>query len=202
MNKTYSVAEFLNIKKECFFCQHPLLSVVENFFDPQGGTEIPIISAPLANGKFIFQLQHNTDQFSIDVEITIDVKTNQLSFDPIKTSNLDRLLAKETLNQYDPHLESYCSNEKCNRKYYLSSDTFSLSTINFSDSYAIAPLTMFLEYFCVENLGIFNDHRQGITLIYAAQNPQAPPLKLPLIDFDSFEPGKLLNRIKTIVVFS
>ena len=215
-----TIADFSKIKERCFFCDSPLRCRLSNFTMMNG--EIPIINAPLTDGKFAFRLSRTTSSYTVEASVTIDALKNHLEFKiehftpPVRNyyfvgenPTLDTMVARETFIDLLPHVQLYCPRLKsCPFLYTLSSDIFKLSPAlttenpSLNKDWVILPIHLHSESFILGQWWIQNDYDRNQTSIYARNKSEAAPLITPIIDFANMGPEKLLTRIKTIVVFS
>lgn len=204
MQKHYSnILEFTKVKETCLFCQSPLRAVLTNFIGPRKNG-IPIINAPLKDDKFIFDLRHTTETYSIEARGIIDINTNVLKFEitnPTETPTTDQALARQAFGDLKPHVELYCPNKRCDVKYNLCSDVFTWRHSAIRGD-KIMPLKLYLECFKTGKLNVQNDCFQNMTFIYSIANEDADPISVPMLDFEEMGRDKLLVRIKTLVVWS
>jgi hypothetical protein len=203
--KFEKMADFINFKKNCIFCQTPLRVSLTNFIGI-GATGIPTIRAPLEDGLFRFQINHTTAEFSMKADVTIQPSTNIVIFDNFTNGefpNIDAHLVKRVFEDYKPTVELYCGNKSCKTRYYL--NTYPLSMIKVtkvSRAWQILPVKMFLEGFRVRHLNVLNTFPANETHIYSLKNADAEPLRMPMIDFESMTKDHLFTRIQTLVTFS
>lgn len=214
-----TIASFSKIKERCFFCGGLLRCRLSNFIIMDG--EVPIINAALSNDKFTFRLSRTTASYTVEASAIIYALSNQLKFKlehltapsrnlyDTSTSSVDTMIAKETFLDFRPHIQLYCPRLKnCPFLYTISSDIFKLSPALTSENpslnrdWIILPFQMYSESFISGHLWVQNDYLRNQTYIYARNKTDADPLITPMINFESMGPEKLLNRIKTIVVFS
>lgn len=170
---------------------------------------LPVLSVPIVDGRFVFQIKHTTESYDVRAEGVIDISTNALvlilpddvPFD-YDTPSLDQHVIKQALDDLRPHVELYCPNKKCKYHYHLSSYIFDIKKHPQVNSWIIGPLKLFLESFKTGHLNVQNDWRRGETNIYSLTNEDAEPITYPIIDFEEMGKDKLLTRIQTLVTFS
>lgn len=205
MHKHYSnILEFTKVKERCLFCQSSLRTVLTNFIGPRK-SGIPIINAPVKDDKFIFDIKHTTETYSIEARGTIDITTNVLTFDnsrSTETPNADQLLAWQAFQDLKPHVELYCPNRECKVKYNLCSDVLVTRQKAYAIGWKMAPLKLYLECFKTNKLNVQNDCFQNMTFIYSITNEDADPISVPMLDFEKMGKDKLLTRVQTLVVWS
>lgn len=202
--KFEKMADFINIRKKCIFCQTPLRVNFANYLGVRMNG-MPVISAPLEDGLFKFQFNHTTADFSIKADITIQPTTNIVILDNFgdDTPNINVSLVKRVLEEHSPLIEIYCASKSCKTKYHILSEPLKMIKVTkVSKAYQILPFKMFLEGFKVKNLMVHNWHDSPDTRIYSTKNEDAEPLRVPRIDFESMSKERLFTRIQTLVTFS
>lgn len=203
--KFEKMADFINIKKNCIFCQTPLRVNFANYLGVKMNG-FPVISAPLEDGLFKFQLNHTTADFSFKADITVQASTNIVVVDKFfddNAPNINANLVRRVLEDYSPVVEIYCASKSCKTKYHLLSEPLRMIKVTkVSRAWQILPFKMFLEGFKVKSLMVHNWHDSAETRIYSIKNENADPLRVPKIDFESMNKERLFTRIQTLVTFS
>lgn len=199
-----NILDFTKLKDKCLFCEFPMRAELSNFIGVRK-KGLPILSAPVQNGKFNFHIKHTTSSYDVSADGIIDIESNVLIFFlslEAETPNLDQHVVKQAFDDLKPHVDLYCPNKKCKHQYHLSSYIFEIKRHPVLNVWNIEPIKLFLEGFHAGNLNVQNDWRKEETNIYSLLNEEAEPIKFPIIDFQEMGKDKLLTRISTIVTFS
>jgi hypothetical protein len=171
---------------------------------------IPIISADLAGDEFAFKFDYVSADTHIKSRGFLTVSSNQLKFfiddewsSASAWSNIFNCF--DTLN---PHIELRCPSKKCGMEYYLASEEFKYKNYNpFNTSMELQPFTYY-ENCTIGKTWVHNKERENCTYLFSTIHHNSDlkrldmPVKVPLIDFESFGKEKLITRIKTIINFS
>jgi hypothetical protein len=204
-DKFAKMADFISLKKNCIFCQTPLRINLSNYLGVKMNG-LPVISAPLEDGLFKFQLKHTTAEFSIKADITVQPSTNIVIFDNFTNGefpNIDAHLVKRVFEEHKPVVEVYCASRSCRSKYHLLSEPLSMIKVTkVSRAWQVLPFRLFLEGFKVKNYMVSNISPDAETFIHSLKNEDANPIKVPRMDFESMSKEKLFTRIQTLVTFS
>jgi hypothetical protein len=205
MDKFESIAEFTELRQECVFCKTPMRVHLTNFIGITS-TGLPIINAPLKDGKFEFKIEHTTPSFKINAGVFIDVNNNTLIFDNFTNGELpsiDEHVVKQTFEDYRPLVELYCPSKKCGLSYHLAGLSIRLRKVHpVAGMWTIQPFGLSVEGARVKNYVIRNNLHSKTTFIYSRNNEEAKPILVPLVDFTTMDKQKLITRIQTIVTFS
>lgn len=198
----YSIAEFINLRQQCIFCDTPLITTLTSFSFARHKYGSPLISS-LKDGKFQLNIARPDDGFQNGF---IDVKTGALSFDKDLSSftpYLDCFMAKNSFLDLRPHVELFCSNQNCGTDYYLSSEALSLSEVDRKEPiWSVDPLAVGWESFRTDTSVICNVWKEGLLFIYSIDDPETKALKFPALDFGKISKEKLLDKISIMKVFS
>lgn len=204
-DKFAKMADFISLKKTCIFCQTPLRVNLANYIGVKMNG-LPVISAPLEDGLFKFQLKHTTADFSLKSDITVQPSTNIVLFDNFTNGefpNIDAHLVKKVFEEHSPLVELYCASRSCKTKYHLLSEPLRMIKVTkVSGAWQVLPFKLFLEGFRVKNLMVTNIQTDAKTSIHSLKNEDADPLRVSRIDFESMTKERLFTRIQTLVTFS
>ena len=199
-----TIKDFLSVKGRCIFCQTALRKVLTNFIGI-GKDGIPVLNTQIENDIINFNVDWTTDYYSIAAKGQLDINTNVLTFTSDKedaTFLVADVRPLDAFSKMKPHMELYCPNKKCKMKYTISSDVFVFTNSNSpGSSWKINTPSVWMETFIIGNLWVQNDWVYSKTNIYSRNNPDANPITVDLIDFESMSKEKLLTRIKTLVTF-
>lgn len=203
--KFAKMADFINLKKNCIFCQTPLRVNLSNYLGVKMNG-LPVISAPLEDGLFKFHFKHTTPDFSIKADITMQPSTNIVIFDNFTNGdlpNVDAYTVKKAFEEHSPLVELYCASRSCKSKYHLLSEPLTMIKVaKVTKAYQVLPFKLFLEGFRVKSLMVSNIQTDAKTSIHSLKNEDADPLRVDKIDFESMSKEKLFTRIQTLVTFS
>lgn len=198
-----TILDFTKLRDKCLFCEGSLRVRLTNYLNPLEGGLLPVLDAPVENGRFTFQIKHTTQDFDIKADGLIDITNNTLFFTLLSGSDLlDQYVAKQAFMEFKPHIELICNRNKCKNKYVLSTYSMDIKRSFNANVWHISPLKLFLESFKTNTVVIQNNWMKEETVIYSRLNENAEPLKVPFMNFEEMGPEKLLNRIKTIIIFS
>lgn len=209
-DKSANIIEFAKSREECPFCKQPLRVVLTNFVGLRT-TGIPVIKAPLEDGKFVFRIEHTTSSFTVSADVVVDAVANTLQFNNFTNGELpaiDEFTVKQTFEDYRPYVELYCTNKKCGLMYHIWGQTLKLKKVpSVIGAWSIEPFSLVLEglkvkHYVVHNMWNHNMWDMDKTYIYTTRNPDAQPIETPRIDFSSMDKTKLFTRIQMIVNFS
>lgn len=218
-----TIQQFIKIRETCIFCHSSMRTVLSSFLGLRN-SGMPLLNSPVKDNKIDFIINETTEKSAIKAVGTIDISNNNLLF-KAEASEHDKILliedesrrdlllyteetfAKQAFENLSPHIEIYCSNKKCKFNYYLSGDIVRCSATlgKLSDviKWKIKPFLLYQETFATETLWVQNDWIHLYTNIYPLHgSSHADPIKVPLMDFKMIDKQKLLNRIKTLVVFT
>jgi hypothetical protein len=200
-----NIADFLKVRETCFFCGAQLWCRLSNLVGIREGG-LPLINAPLKDDHFTFRIDQVTPSYMIKAEGSIDVRDNLmvLKVEPSGAENptptIDEQATKQTFIDLRPCVQLYCPKKNCPQEYSIVSDTFRAGqTVG---GWLILPFKLYYESFISGSLWVCNDYIGSRTQIFSRSNEQAKPITVPLMDFEAMGSKKLLNRVKTIVVFS
>lgn len=167
---------------------------------------IPIIKAYLKGNQFEFAIDHTTPEFRITADVIINAEKNVLLFDNYtngELSAIDEYLVRQTFEDYRPHIELYCSNQKCGLSYHMLGQWMRLTKIpSVKGAWSIQPFGLMLEGIRIRNHVVHNDWDNKTTSIYSRNNEDAEPLQFPMVDFSAMDKERLINRIQTLITFS
>jgi hypothetical protein len=167
---------------------------------------IPVIKAPLVNGKFNFSIEHTTPRFDIKADVDVDADANVLTFSNFTNGELpaiDEYTVKQTFEDYRPYVELYCTNKQCGLMYHLWSQGISLKKISsVLGAWQINPFGLILEGAKVKHYIIHNHWDTQKSSIYTLRNANARPIETAMIDFSKMDRAKLINRVQMLVTFS
>jgi hypothetical protein len=213
MIKTFgTIEEFIKIKDKCIFCQNSLTTILTNQ-SINNFVKIAELNAYVKNNKFEFVIKYDGERLNFDAFISIDIIDNKFNY-YIKSGNYVKKddVARIFIGM-KPYIELVCENGNCDMEYYLQSDCLncydSPNAIN-----TIRPISLLAESFAVKDWYIYNfyhhramynayeDKQYSTTLIQSKYDPESKPLLCPRLDFEAQPKQKLIDRIKTIVVFS
>lgn len=205
MDKFANIIEFTKLKKECVFCQEPLRVVLTNFVGLKD-SGIPVIKAPLIDGKFNFRIEHTTARFNVKADVVVDASANVLLFDNFTNGELpavDEYVVRQTFEDYRPYVELYCTNKRCGLMYHLWSQGLTLKKISsVKGAWSINPFGLILEGAKVKHYIVHNHWDTQKTNIYTLKNEEARPIETAMIDFSKMDKIKLTNRVQMLVTFS
>jgi hypothetical protein len=195
-----SIADFIKCKEKCFFCDNQLQIRLTNFVGVVN--DLPIINAPIRDNTISFPVENTTASFELKARGKIDIRTNALVFlfKEDDTPTINDMLAKDTFLSFRPHMQLYCSSRQCKYEYTVASNIFQASHIK--HGYLILPFKLYYESFVTGSLWVQNDYNQQKTHIFTRNNPDANPITVSLMNFETMGETKLLMRVKTLVVFS
>jgi hypothetical protein len=213
MIKTFgTIADFINIKDKCIFCQNPLTPILTN---QSNNTLVKIaeLNAYVKNNQFQFGIKYDGDRLNFDANIAINITDNKFNYycrsgNYIRKDDVARIFIG-----MKPYIELVCENN-CDMEYYLQSDCLNCYDSPNSMTNSIRPISLLAESFSVKDWYVYNFyHSQSIynidgdkhnlnTLIQYKCDPDLEPLLCPRLDFEAQPKQKLIDRIKTIVVFS
>jgi len=197
-----NILEFTKLKEKCLFCRGPLRACLTNFIGYRKNG-LPILNEPIENGRFVFFINHTTQNYDVQADVVIDAVNNKLILtlpEGSLTEELDQYVAIQAFDDLRPHIELSCINKFCKNQYYLSTSIFRIGNI-FNNKWIISPPKLFLESFRTNSLLVQNDWLREETNIYFIANEDAEPIKVSLMDFEEMGSEKLLTRIQTYVVF-
>jgi hypothetical protein len=200
-----NITDFVRCKEKCFFCDSKLECRLTNFIGLDKGG-VPLINAPLKDGKFTFNFSRTTPTYTVKAEGIIDIRTNAMVFtvEPVETTEempyVDNLVAKAAFLDLRPHVQLYCSYKKCSHQYTIAGNTLRAEQIR--HGWLVLPFQLYYESFVEGKLWIQNDYIHGSTYIYSRVKKEANPLVVPLMDFENMGKKKVLIRIKTYATFS
>lgn len=198
-----NIKEFMAVKENCPFCKTKLKIMLTNFV--KGPDKIPILKAKLENDFFRFKIQHTSHTLQMSANVDLDTINNSLTFylDSEDPATLDWMIAKTVFENMKPYVELYCPSRKCKMKYYLSSSIITSSLMEGSTNYfIIKPVSLFMEAFVHNNLWVQNDWENHSINIYSINNYNSNPIKGPLLDLEAIGKEKILNKVRTLVIFS
>lgn len=205
MDKFASITEFTKLKKECVFCKEPLRVVLTSFIGLKDAG-IPIIKAPLVDGKFNFHIEHTTSRFTVKSDVVVDASANVLLFTNYTNGELpaiDEYTVKQTFEDYRPYVELYCTNKRCGLMYHLWSHAMQLKKIpSVQGAWQINPFGLILEGAKVKHYIVHNHWDTQRSNIYTLKNENARPIEVPMIDFSKMDKTRLINRVQMLVTFS
>ena len=205
MDKFASIVEFTKLRKDCVFCHEPLRVVLTNFIGLKD-SGIPVIKAPLNDGKFKFHIEHTTQRFTINADVVVDAAANVLLFDNFTNGELpaiDEYMVKQTFEDYRPYVELYCANKKCGTLYHLWGQSLQLVKIpSVKGAWSIKPFEWILEGAKVKHYIVHNMQGDDKSDIYTTRNSNAAPIRVPRIDFSAMDKTRLTNRVQMLVTFS
>jgi hypothetical protein len=196
-----NVVEFSKCKQACFFCDSKLKCRLTNFIGLSN--DLPIINAHPDGDVISFDINHITPSYQIKADVTLDIKTNILTFmlkSESETPGLDAAVVRSAFSEMRPHIQLYCSSRKCRYQYTVASDIIRYMVAK--SGWVIAPLDLYYESFVTGNLWVQNDYTKQKVNIYSRFRVDAEPITNKLMDFQAMGKEKVLNRIKTLVVFS
>lgn len=212
-----NIQSFLKIKERCIFCQEPLRAVLSSFME-RSSRRLEPFSFPIIDNKVTFNIDKETEKVSISGYGTIDIITNSLKVSPNNRLDLstfddkrkelfsyaEEFFMQEAFSEQTPYIGLQCCNKKCKLKYTLDSNVIKVGINHKNNSWYIKPFLLYQETFTTKNLLVQNDWIRGATNIFALNNItcETKPLKIPMMDFESMDKKKLINRIKTLVTFS
>lgn len=148
-------------------------------------------------------MEHVTPLWRINASITIDIKTNTLVFGKSGVSDtpaIDAAMVRAAFSEMRPHIQLYCSNRKCIYQYTVASDIIRYSQKN--PGWGIDPLDLYYESFVTGNLWVQNNYINQKVCIFSRVNVDAEPITSKLLDFQDMGKNRVLNRVRTLVVFS
>ena len=203
MTKEYfnAIDGFVKIRDKCPFCQHDITVRLRNFVSGPGNGKLSTINSRLVSDHFVFDFQYVSYSTTIKSKGTINALTNYVSFD-LDYDVCTEFDADKVIESFDsicPHVELSCENKACKMEYYLASSIFRFEKLS-GFTALVKPMSLEFESCNVGKLWIQNDPSRQITKIYTRGNEQ--PMQTQYLDFDLFGKDKLINRIKTLVVFS
>lgn len=201
-----NIDEFFAIKDRCVFCKSKLKSQFRNFSVMHD--DIPVVVAKKVDDKFCFRIQYVSQGGSLDADVEINTGNNIINFFiPNKLEPDPRVqdfwFVKNIFEGFGPHIELYCNNKECKRKYYIASDVFKCEPmIPESNQFKLSRPQLYMESFSVNKFWVQNDWLFNSTNIYVRDNPDLGPIRVKLMDLESMDEEKLLTRIRTLVTFS
>jgi hypothetical protein len=195
-----NIAEFSKCKETCFFCDTKLKCRLTNFIGLSN--DLPIINAHAKCELISFDINHVTPHWQVKADATIDIRTNALTFVLAKgdTPSIDSATVRSTFSEMLPHIQLYCSTRKCRYQYTVASDIIHYDQID--TGWIIKPLDLYYESFVVDNLWVQNDYTKHKMNIYSRIRVDAEPITSKLLDLQAMGKHRVLNRVKTLVVFS
>ena len=204
-DKLPSIPEFAKLRPECVFCQIPMNVTLTNFIGlTRSG--LPLIRAPLTDGKINCVIDHTTATFSVKADVSIDIDKNVLQFSDYTNGempSIDEYLVRQTFEDFQPYIELHCSSKKCGLKYHICSGSIRLTKLpETNGAWTINPLRFLSENVILKKYVITNHSHAKVSRIYSRSNPDAGAIETPLIDFSTMDKERLINRIQTIVTFS
>jgi hypothetical protein len=187
-----NIDELIKFKDKCAFCNSTLKPSLKSYLT---NNKINNFNSKLQGDDFTFDIKHTNAIAHTDTVGSINIKTNELSFD-LKDSSYSNLI--EVFHFLGVHVELTCSNKKCKSNYYVCSNIF-----NCDESYkSIRPFSLFYESCSFKKYWVQNDWVYNTTKIYSTINSDLDPLEIPFLSFDDYDFDKLKTRILTIVTFS
>ena len=195
-----NIADFTNCRSNCVFCDTKLRARLLSF---NTRDEIPILNSPidLSKESVTFKIDHTTPEWRIIARGELNLQNNGLSITMLReseTPSIDIYNAKNAFVNATPHIQLYCPNRKCKQDYTIASG---ILTLGHMTEY-MSPPFLYYESFASGNLWVQNDYPHHKTYIYSRLNENAKPLVYPMLNFQAMGKDRLLNRIKTLVVFS
>jgi hypothetical protein len=196
-----SIAEFIQVRTHCVFCQSPLVPELSNF-SGANFKNIPLFTAQLKNDIFEFHLKFSSYETTIDTTGYLNAITGKLEFSEYEYfgdhSHNYPNVEVEIFTSFSPYISLNCENIECKMNYYAASDILKVRL----NEHIIKPLTFNWESFNYKKLWVQNDWVNMKTLIYSTNKQDSDPIKNSLIDFKDYDKEKLLTRIHTLVTFS
>lgn len=198
-----NILDFTKIRTHCLFCNSKLVAELSNF----SGTinkDIPLYSGQLdENNIFNFKLVYHSIYSSVNTVGHLNAETNNITFDEYQyTSDLFGVnIELDVFQELHPYIILNCENNKCKMSYYAATDILKHELLSIEGAH-INPVVFNWESFNYKKFWIQNDWVNMKTNIYSIMKPNVDPISYPLIDFRDYENDKLINRIKTLIVFN
>jgi hypothetical protein len=143
------------------------------------------------------------DYVQIGAEIRLNIETNALFFLLKNTSDysdIDAASIRSSFSKMCPHVQLYCPNQECRYRYTIASDT--LQYKQDKSGWFIFPPKLWYESFVTGNLWVQNDYIGQESNIFSRDKIHANPITSKLLNFQTMDKDRLLNRVKTLIVFS
>lgn len=186
------------------FCGSQLRSRLTNytgFLDD----DLPILSSHVDDNKIVFDLNHSGFAYTLKARGTIDITTHALTFeiqqhDAANTPVVDALVVRRSFLDLSPYMQLYCPKKDCPHDYQIASATlfFQGTETNFT----IDPVKIGYESFTTGKLWVQNYYPLNNTYIYNKEREEAKPIITPIMNLRAMGKDRVLNRIRTLVVFS
>lgn len=195
-----TIEELLKVRSNCVFCKSPLKPFLTNYF--KSNKRIPFIKGIFIDNICSFDLKYLSDNKDKDIDVAgyINIQDNTLKFNPSIESN-DEVI--DAFIKYLPYAGLNCNNKQCKHAYYLSSEVFNIDNRN--NTCKIATLELYMEAFKFDKYWIQNNwaSKTATTNIHPIiPNINTNVITVPIIDLESQDISKILNKIKTIITFS
>jgi hypothetical protein len=209
MHNTFSLPEFINLRKWCIFCGVPMKVLLTTYLSKPVADEagFPLTISALKDGKFPLNITRASDGIQDGI---IDVKSGTLSFDKNLASitpYLDCFIAKNSFLELGPHVEISCPNSSCKTLYHICSRKLGLSGVDKDlPLWSISPLEVLWESLCTETSVIHNvwdaPGEEGALRIYSRHDSEVPPLEFPPLDFQELGKDRIMSKIRTMKIFA
>lgn len=201
-----NIDEFFTVKEQCAFCKSKLKTQFRNF--SMMHDDIPVVVAEEKDGKFCFSMSYISHSITVDADVEIITKDNFINLyvpskEKLDPKVKDYWVVKQVFENFGPHIELYCANKKCKRKYCIASDVFKCDvSVPESNQSKLSNPRLYMESFVVDKHWVQNDFIFKSTNIYSKDDPDLPPIRAKLLDLETMDEEKILTRVRTLVTFS
>jgi len=189
-----NILDFTNRHNSCPFCKSPLDYLFTNYigFKSNGSA---IISSSLSSGLFYFNMKN------YKINLMINAENNLLEvLNYSESDNMSHI--KNFLEQLGPHVEAYCTNDKCDSiySYSIRTDLFRFKLTDFKNKLGMNPFIMDSETFIIDNFWIKNDWIEDSLKIYK-KNDESGPVIGKLLKLNNLHADVVKQKIMTLISF-
>lgn len=214
MKNTFNhIKEFKNVKHKCIFCQSQLEFLVSNFAGP------PYYDIKCVNDTFNISAKisasYSTANVRIELHSILQLLTSQIIFDlrgmiQVFSHKKEEIaeICKRNFENLHLHLALKCESKNCKHNYVICSSPLKCLNVPMYAGmlthpiFNIAPLTVYMESFVINDSWVQNLWQDETTNIYSVENENNDPIEIPIIDWKDMDLDKIQSKLKTLLTFS
>lgn len=210
-----SILGFTKSYEKCLFCKAKLKSRLTSFDCFPSDDQMPILNSHIDDKEEIScEISHTTPSYSLIAKVFIDIKLNTLALSVskkdgvIEMPSIDKAVIKQVFLSTNPHIQLYCPKKDCPYDYTIASNICTLLKFPGIDKesttsvYQISPCELSYESFVIDKFWVQNHFIFNKTYIYSLEQTDLNPITVALMSCKNKSEQSIINRVKTLIIFS